>query len=73
MPQCAQKAKIRNKINILAKKYRFILVEGSIEAEFYALDDEIKKMKKNPFLGGLGPNYHIWAFGPKLLFSAISK
>ena len=43
-----------------------ITIEGSIEAEFYAFDDKIKKIKENPILRGLGPNYHIWAFGPKI-------
>ena len=37
------------------------VVEGSLEAYGQALLNEIKKIEKKSKLGGLGPNFHIWA------------
>ena len=49
----------------LDQNCRLIVVEGSLEAEFDVLSDKKINFQNFQISGGLGPNNHIWAYGPK--------
>ena len=58
--------------HILMKLGHLIVIEGSLEEQGAKLSFEIIFIQKIFFWGGLGQNYHIWAFCPKNTFWAIS-
>lgn len=48
--------------NFINNEYLSV-VGGSLEAEMYCLDNQRRTFKNYSWEGGgLGPNYHIWAY-----------